>query len=276
MKECKIKLSSLEKKLNLIESKFQGEKIELCERALMEIDIPVREIKAVLTEHKFDAVAEEIYFFKIIKPQFISKFIYYSKLLSIEVTIPNAGKTVLKEYFECELLTLKAFYDRYTDFYEYYRRKATFLDHKYFIRNQFDLKTKLEAGLYDYDEKFATSHDHIVSQIIANDLLEKYLLEAITNIDGYNFKTTEEKLILSWSSSKSSLVELLYALYSSHTFNGGNIEFSEIVRYAEKTLHVDLGNFYKTVHEIKNRKTNKTKFLQLLNENLSNKLLEDD
>ena len=276
IKECKIKLSSLEKKLNLIESKLQYEKVDLCERALMEIDIPVREIKTLLAGYKFEALAEEIYFFKIIKPQFISKFIYYSKLLSIEVAIPNAGKAVLKEYFECELLTLKTFYDQYTDFYEYYRRKATFLDNKYFVRNQFDLKTKLEAGLYDYDEKFATSHDHIVSQIIANDLLEKYLLEAITNIDGYAFKAIEEKLILSWSSSKSSLVELLYALYTSHTFNGGNIEFSEIVRYAEKTLNVDLGNFYKTLHEIKNRKTNKTKFLQLLNENLSNKLLEDD
>ncbi|MFP3591317.1 RteC domain-containing protein [Chryseobacterium sp. SIMBA_038] len=276
IKECKTKLGALGKKLDLIESRFQYEKVDLCERALMEIDISVREVKTSLAEYKFEDVAEEIYFFKVIKPQFISKFIYYSKLLSIEVAIPNAGKTVLKDYFEYELLTLKTFYDKYTDFYEYYRRKANFLDYKYFVRNQFDLKSKLETGLYDYDEKFATSHDHIVSQIIANDLLEKYLLTAINNIDGYAFKKVDDKTAISWSSSKSSLVELLYALFSSHVFNGGNIEFSEIVRSAEKALNVDLGNFYKTLNEIKNRKTNKTKFLQLLNENLNNVLSEED
>ncbi len=57
--------------------------------------------------------------------------------------------------------------------------------------------------------------------------------------------------------------------------NGGNIELSEIVKSVEKSLKIDLGNFYKTISEIKNRKNEKTKFLYLLTENLDRNLEED-
>ena len=80
---------------------------------------------------------------------------------------------------------------------------------------------------------------------------------------------------LTWTASKSSLVELLYSLHLTHAFNGGNIELSEIVKSVEKILNIDLGNFYKTISEIKNRKNEKTKFLHLLTENLNRNLEEE-
>ncbi|WP_394366359.1 RteC domain-containing protein [Chryseobacterium shandongense] len=67
-------------------------------------------------------------------------------------------------------------------------------------------------------------------------------------------------------------MELLYALHLSKSFNGGNIEFGEIVKAVESVLKIDLGNFYKTVSEIKSRKITKTKFLQLLSDNLINEI----
>jgi len=68
----------------------------------------------------------------------------------------------------------------------------------------------------------------------------------------------------------------LYSLHLSQCFNSGKIDFIEIVREAEKNLGIDLGNFYKTLGEIKNRKYNRTKFLQLLTDNLNKSLLESD
>ncbi|MCY1661043.1 RteC domain-containing protein [Chryseobacterium sp. SL1] len=242
----------------------------------MEIDSAIRAIKLDVSSYQFSTVADEVYFFKEIKPVFISQFIYFSKLLSIEAAKPNAGELSLKEYFECELEVLKNFYENHTDFYEYYRRKATYLDQKYFVRNQFDLKTKIEAGLYDYDEKFATSHDHLISQIMANDQLEKYLLKSIAEINVYVYEKITDKSPLQWSASKSALVELLYALHNTRSFNGGNIEFSEIIKFTEKSLNINLGNFYKTLHEIKSRKTNPTKFLQLLSDHLNQSFQDGD
>ena len=275
-KKCKRLETSLGKKLEQISFDQKNNPIDLYERSLMEIDSAIRAIKVDVSLYQFSTVADEVYFFKEIKPVFISQFIYFSKLLSIEAAKPNAGELSLKEYFECELELLKNFYENHTDFYEYYRRKATYLDQKYFVRNQFDLKTKIEAGLYDYDEKFATSHDHLISQIMANDRLEKYLLKSIAEINVYVYEKITDKSPLQWSASKSALVELLYALHNTRSFNGGNIEFSEIIKFTEKSLNINLGNFYKTLHEIKSRKTNPTKFLQLLSDHLNQSFQDGD
>ncbi|WPO89299.1 RteC domain-containing protein [Chryseobacterium sp. HR92] len=275
-KKCEKLLALLDKKLDRIKFENSEDRIGCCEKSLMEIDIAIRDIKSMVIVLEFSAAGDEIYFFKELKPLFISRFIYYSRLLSIEAAKPNAGKLSIKEYYHCELEVIKDFYQEHIDFYEYYRRKAAFLDHKYFVRSQFDLKTKLESGLYNYDEKFATSHDHLVAQILANDRLEKYLLKSISEAEGYVFEKINDQSPLDWSSSKSGLVELLYALHQTRCFNGGNIEFSEVVRFTERSLNVSLGNFYKTLHEIKNRKINRTKFLQLLNDNLNQAFLDSD
>lgn len=275
-KKCKRLETNLGKKLEQISFDQKNNPIDLYERSLMEIDSAIRAIKVDVSLYQFSTVADEVYFFKEIKPVFISQFIYFSKLLSIEAAKPNAGELSLKEYYECELELLKDFYENHTDFYEYYRRKATYLDQKYFVRNQFDLKTKIEAGLYDYDEKFATSHDHLISQIMANDRLEKYLLKSIAEINVYVYEKITDKSPLQWSASKSALVELLYALHNTRSFNGGNIEFSEIIKFTEKSLNINLGNFYKTLHEIKSRKTNPTKFLQLLSDHLNQSFQDGD
>ena len=275
-KKCKRLETNLGKKLEQISFDQKNNPIDLYERSLMEIDSAIRAIKVDVSLYQFSTVADEVYFFKEIKPVFISQFIYFSKLLSIEAAKPNAGELSLKEYYECELELLKNFYENHTDFYEYYRRKATYLDQKYFVRNQFDLKTKIEAGLYDYDEKFATSHDHLISQIMANDRLEKYLLKSIAEINVYVYEKITDKSPLQWSASKSALVELLYALHNTRSFNGGNIEFSEIIKFTEKSLNINLGNFYKTLHEIKSRKTNPTKFLQLLSDHLNQSFQDGD
>lgn len=260
--------------LEMIESENTSGIIVSYEKSLMEIDQSIRQLKSLVNSVPFPAIADEVYFFKEIKPLFAAQFIYYSKILSLEAAKPNAGQYVLKEYYESELKQLKNFVEDHGDFYEYFRRKATYLDEKYFVRNQFDFKMNIDANLYNYDERFTTSHDHLLSKIIANDRLENYLLSSIYKIEGYFFEKFSDKSPLTWTFSKSGLVELLYALHSMHCFNGGNIELSEITRFIEKSFNVELGNVYKTLHEIKNRKTGRTKFLQALAEGLEKRFEE--
>jgi len=274
--ECDDLYSDLQKVLIELEFSYKTDPIAMHERSLIEIDEVVRKLKSKAVSYKFSSLADEVYFFREIKPLFISQFIYHTRLLLIEVAKPNAGKIVLKDYYDYEILSLKNFYEHNREFYEYYRRRAAYLDFKYFVRNQFDVKTKIESALYDLDEKFRTSHDHLISQIIANDRLEVFLLKKIEGLDdriAENLSMKRDQL--TWTASKSSLVELLYSLHLTHSFNGGNIELSEIVKSVEKSLNIDLGNFYKTISEIKNRKNEKTKFLHLLTENLDRNLEED-
>ncbi|WP_027375695.1 RteC domain-containing protein [Kaistella palustris] len=252
-----------------IQTENAANPIEAYEKALMEIDAAIRNLKVHASQTDFISTAEEVYFFKKVKPLFVSQFIYYSKILSIEAGKPNAGQYVVKEYYEFELQNLKTFVDEHYSFYEYYRRKATYLDAAYFVRRQFDFKMNVDPHLYNFDEAFTTSHDHLVSQIMANDRLEKYLLQSIYQLEGYFYEKFSNKSPITWTGSKSALIELVYALHVMHCFNGGSADFSECIKSVEKSFNIDLGNFYKTLHEIKNRKTGRTKFLQALTDHLA-------
>jgi hypothetical protein len=74
---------------------------------------------------------------------------------------------------------------------------------------------------------------------------------------------------LQWTSTKTALTELIYALHYNKVINNGNTDIKEIATVLQKVFHFDLGNFYKIFSEIKSRKTDRTKFL----DNLSNGLL---
>lgn len=237
------------------------------EEILMETDIAIRKLKKYLQGYKFQDWAEEIYFFKNTKPKFVSIYIFFSQLIRIESSKPYDDQNVLRDYYEKERLNLLYFYQEQKEFISYYRRSANYLDKKYFVRFKFDFKLKLSAEFYSYDEDFSTSHDHTVSQIIANDRLDDYLSSKVDSdkvIDKIVFQSSP----LEWTAPKVALTELLYALYLTKCFNGGMSDPAEIFRWAERALNINLGNYHKTLNEIKSRKVDQTKFLKLIHQNM--------
>ncbi|MFC3158047.1 RteC protein [Chryseobacterium arachidis] len=257
----------LERDLKII-ADAHDDPIRVAEESLSTIDQSIRELKSLIIPVIFNEVAEEVYFFKQLKPLFISKYIYFMKVLSIVSSVPHSNEKTLKKYYENEWEKLKEYHRDNADFYNYYRRKATYMDHKYFVRNSFDLKMKLSFNLYDLDENFTTSHCDKVAHILANDLLEKFLKKESEKDYNLLAKNESSATSLKWSASKVAFIELAYALHQSNCFNGGNIEFSEIIRFFEKTLNFDLGNYYKTITEIRDRKNGRTKFLHMISANL--------
>lgn len=239
--------------------------IRISEKALVHIDAAIRKIKDLISPHTFDSVAEEVYFFKRLKPQISYQFIYFSTILELESNKPNVGNKILKKYYEAEQEKLRSFYDKNSEFYSYYTRDATYLDHKYFVRNSYDLKMKLSSEYYNLDASFTTAKDHLLAKFIAYGHYEDYLKRQIDKLSDISTRTLSP---LVWSGSKVGLIELIYALYQMRCFNGGNIELSEVVKFVERSLDTDLGNFHKTVFEIKTRKQGPTKFLKLIDDNL--------
>lgn len=253
----------------------EGDLLRISERSLMAVDQSVRALKSLVKKYGFGCLADEIHFFKDLKPLFISKFIYHSQKLKIISESPVVGEQALKEYYNNERHKLLVYFTENAEFYSYYRRGAVYLDYKYFVRNAYDLKMKLPSALYNYDEAFTTSHDHHIAYFLANHDLEKFLKDEIEDLENpTKYKTN--KSLLSWSSSKVALVELIYALHLMRCCNGGNIELSEIIRGFEKMFQMDLGNFHKILNEISLRKTGRTKFLRLLEENLEQHFTDMD
>ncbi|MGE8514446.1 MAG: RteC domain-containing protein [Chryseobacterium culicis] len=273
----KKKIDILWNELNRVIATIQTNEKDLILRSesiLMEADLSIGKLKELLLNHNFQDWAEEIFFFKITKPKFISIYIYYSKVLAIESSKPYGDASVLKRYYESERSNLLYFYRDQKEFISYYRRNANYLDKKYFIRYKFDFKQKLSPEIYSYDSHFTTSHDHLVSQLIANDLLDQYLSEKIET--GLLQNNQDGNWSLEWTAPKVALIELLFALHQTKCFNAGQSDIAEIFRWAEVTLRINLGNYHKTLNEIKLRKSERTKFLSLIQHNMAQYLDNSD
>lgn len=106
------------------------------------IDIILHSIDALkrhLLSNPFNSVAEEILFFKQIKPKFISKLIYNFELLKSEGRRAIRSFKAQQKYLMRQLGKLKSYFQDNIEFYQYYRSGNTFLDEKHFVRNVFDI-----------------------------------------------------------------------------------------------------------------------------------------
>ncbi len=81
---------------------------------------------------------------------------------------------------------------------------------------------------------------------------------------------------LKWTGSKVAAVELGYALESSRFINRGNADIKEIMLLIETCFNIDLGEYYRTYISIKQRKKDRTPFLQSLMDSLNKRMDEDD
>lgn len=231
------------------------------------------EVKERILKKGFKNVDEEIRFFKYQKPTIVAKLIYYNAIYKIETKKPYGAKPIRK-YLNRELKKLKRFFDNNLDFYKYYRSNNSFLDESFFVRGKHDIKLWLDTYYFQSDQSFSTSHDYKVAKIIANDLIQVYIEDQLYN----KFQKDKPKAFkkLKWTGSKVALIELIYALHYQDVFDKGNNDIREVAQYFESTFDIDLGNFYQTYLELRNRKMNRTKFLDALREELIKKMDEQD
>lgn len=270
-------LSELENQLQFIEQE-NDVVLKRSELSFIVCKKAIEQLKSFTLKYKFRTTSEEIKFFKEIKPQFTSKLIYHLTLYNIETKKPNGGSKILKKYLIKELDKLKSYFDYNLDFYKYYRAGATYLDHTYFVRDKYDIKLTLDGYIFENDTRFSTTHDFKVSKILAHDLLQVYLENELVYLERKDTNQSSQdapKSRLTWQESKTSLIELIYALQSQGAF-GNQADIKEIAAYFEYAFNIDLGDYYRTYLEIRIRKTGRTKFLSLLQETLTKRMDQAD
>jgi hypothetical protein len=224
-------------------------------------------------------INDEILFFREIKPKVLSFLIYFNKIYTIELKRPNGSNDIQRDYYRKELDCLTYFFDRNLDFYQYYRSNSVYLDEKYFVRGRIQSSLCTDSLHFIKDPQFSTGYDYKVSKILANEILKIYLNKKLQIIDKC-FPITPVKNIeintYKWSFTKSAAVELGYALYSSSVINNGNIDIREVMMLIENIFNLDLGDYYRTYITIKNRKKDRTVFLNTLIENMIRRMDQDD
>lgn len=268
-------LENLEKELNSITNDTR----DIFEVSELSINSIVRSLELVrerVKKESFKTEEEEIYFFKTIKPKFISKLVYHSTVFNIERNKPFGDTIAKKKYYLAELKTLKEYVNKNQNFFRYIRANSNFLDNKYFLRGKFDIHLKFESYYFESDPAFSTSHDFKSAKFISTSLLENYIESQLKELEEERLLSNIENPKLKWSDTKASMVELIYALHAKGVFNNGNASLKEVADFFQQSFDIDLGNYHRSYLDIRQRKTESTKFLDSLLISFKNRMDESD
>lgn len=257
-------VSSFEKELTVIEkteinsTDLSTKIIELCETKLTLLR------KQVLLKG-FNSQAEEIEFFKHIKPVILSTSLYHKCKLQYHFDLPPIDKSHQKKFILKEINNKKKFLNKHYDLSVYIDSGLTYSDQNYFIRTNVHTLARLKKYRY-VDRDFNTNKDIILAKLIAYKKYKNFLKKEFYRVSGQfnNHKPPDLQNQLEWTASKSALVELIYALHFSNAINNGNCEIKQIAETFESIFNTQIGDIYKVFAEIKQRQKSPTKFLEEL------------
>lgn len=281
MKQTEFKqiVSSLQAKIRKLDSSddnFQNwilAAINLCASAY-------NELRDSLVKNGFNSTEEEIQFFKVIKPNVLGEYLFYSKLFEIKTKIPVASVKKQKKFLRSMIFQGQQFFKENNEFYQYYRSGSDHLDDKYFVR------TKTICSINPYhiavDLFFSTSHDYTLATIKANERIIAYCTTAINNLKTQKLQKISQsgviqiKTNLFWTGSKTALIELIYAIHSTGVINNGKADIKELVNAFETILNIKLSRFYHTFFEMRLRKFDRTSYLDLMKKCLIKRMDDAD
>ena len=240
----------------------------------------LEDMRTCIVNHPFSNKEEEIYFFKHIKPEVLSRLLYFTEIYNTEMRKPHGSIEVLKKYYNDRLDELTSYFESNLDFFQYYRSKATHLDNHYFVRGHIDFKLCPNCVPYDRDPEFSTCYDHKAAQILADDMLSIYLNKKLHSVDRQVIIAKSRSFLpehpFRWTATKIAAVELGYAIYAAGILNNGQADIKEIMTFMEASFQIDLGDYYRTYITMKDRKKDRTSFLNSLIKSLLKKMDEDD
>lgn len=237
----------------------------------------VKKLKHFVYNIKFQNEKEEIYFYKVVNPSIVGDFIYFNRVLKYYEHLPFASKKEHKKYIRNTLLDIKAHRSEVGNLYRYFLNGLSKYDNIYFVRNQqLDLFQSDPVSTFEPD--FFTYHSYKFCQIKANLKLIDFLHRKKKEIKKKKLRDNGPRINsnLSWTATKTDLIELIYSLKTAGAINGGNATIKDMVDLFTDIFQVEIPNHYKVYSEIKNRTGERSKFTEKLTQSFNNKLDQED
>lgn len=228
----------------------------------------VHELKRFVIKYKFSSINEEIEFFKSTKPEFAGLLRYYRKLFQVQLFETYNSTEARLKYYRYQLKRLQSFMDKYSEYYHYILSSSGHMDEKYFTTGSAQPST---AAI---DDRFSTPYEIRLSKLFCNERLMDYLKSAIEKIEKPTSPPSPSAL--TWTGSKTDLIELIYALQAAGVFNKKDADVKEIATHFENVFNVSLGNYYRVFQEIRQRKTGQVNFMNQLKDVLIERIREAD
>ena len=148
-------VSALEKELAGRLRKIESSDLSILKKSLeasLVLGDAFQRLREFVSSYTFESEAEEIEFFKTIKPRLYCRLIYYRKVYNIEMNRP-VGIESQYAYLHDEIKAIDRYNDKHSDFVRYYRSGMTHLDSLYYLRNRTDAALYLESFHYERNSR---------------------------------------------------------------------------------------------------------------------------
>lgn len=262
-------LATLEASLHEIENSKQDFLIRMaqCHEECVAI---ADKIDNRLLNPTFKSIDEQIQFFKILKPCIFSKVMYYKKILELESQCIGKSMSFRKGIIIEYLHKIHSCFEQHEELYQYFQDKRTDMDENYFT-----LLKKLHIPIKHYKANHIlfSVNDILFSKFIAMEEVEAYLSEELQRSIIYDRPPDKNKLWrnvqgfgIQWTGSQRDLVELVYGLYLTKSFNYGNVKLKSIMDVASFIFGLNLPSekFYVIANQLKTRKKEEGSFFETL------------
>lgn len=252
--------------------------LEWAERSYQAVDAVLQQLKEYIVDYSFKNKAEEILFFKELKPKFQKELIFFIEVYYTELNRPVAGQEHLEQYYTKVLEGIQSFFQRNQMLYGYYRTAKSSHDELFFVRDSINEPfLALPEYSLDMDPRFTTLNSSRFAKIQAYELLRDHVQRSIDALKQpqSSIDTVSNRQHL-WTDSKAALIELAYAMYARGSVNNGRVDVKTIVSALEHVFNVQVGNFYRAFQNMRIRKKNRTTYLDALKESLERKMDETD
>lgn len=232
------------------------------------------EINSWLRNHQFETESEEIYFFKNIKSQLLSKIIVSKYKIDTLLNLPHS-KNAIPDYYKKLIHKHSQIPKKLNHFYKYHRSESSHRDQEYYLRKNNIINNHDQYQFLFFDERITTKMEFTLSELLAKEQIIHYLESELEKVENpIQQIQTQFQSELQWTGTNLDFIELIYGLHHNKVVNSGNKEVKEIAKTFCKAFNMDIEEqVYRYFIDIKRRKINKTRFLTSMTENL-NKVLE--
>lgn len=222
---------------------------------------------------------EEISIFKEVKPQIEAYRIEEGLRFSILNYKPMGTPKVQEKYLDEELVSLQSAFRRNAFYYQYYKNGFDELDHLFFLRGSGSLALPIPE-IPDVESDFSTPVSCLYSKFMGFERVQLFILREIEKLKPDHGNTlhmlSDDLEKLRWTGDVINVIEVAYGIWLTGQLNHGNATLSQIVRWLESQLDVNLGNVQKRFTEIERRKRiSTTKYLDQMSDAVRKKLEQD-
>lgn len=238
----------------------------------------LEKIRQIVLQEGFKEPADEIYFFKTVKPRIKACLIYEVEHYRLLVERPAGPWKMINNYYQKQLDRIQRIFREYEFQYHYFKSDSHELDYSFFVRGS-DISQVLMYKITDpeTDPKFSTCMDSLFARFIASERLLKFLVNELGHLQpSHDSPATVEEQGLIWTGEAINLVEMAYGIWLTGQINNGEVTITEIICWMERKFKLKIGRAYRRWTEISRRKLiSPTNYLDQMKDSI-NKRIEDE